>query len=403
MFSGCRIRPHGVRGGEDVRSGMRTLLLMLALLTPVAAAEPELPPEATAVVDRYVSDGAKVVQDADVKRTAARTKLVQALDQVQAAEGKAGRLESALAVKKLRDAVGGEGPAELPKVVDPQLPKGVTRPLESYQADLAKIDKDQAAKLTSVRDQAIKELEPVKFAQTKAGHLDVALAVKKMQEQLRSGQPAKKSQISRAFVFAADSALLPFDEALLRRGGAESTIEFIVTAVEKDGLLFRCGAGGNGQSAALSGDELWWAAAGGMRRNQVVKAPLGGAKPPLHLAVTFKRGEVALWVNGTLAKRESTGMDELGDNGAGGGIGGPSGPTNSPEMPRASFQGELAAFRYIDKAIYDAPFAPAYPLPAVEGVRLAIDAAAIEPGAVRELGTGAQRLRAAGTLTVIAK
>lgn len=382
---------------------MRTLLL-LALLIPLAAAdEPELPPEATVVVDRYVADGAKVVQEADVKRAAARAKLVQALEQVQAAEGKAGRLESALAVKKLRDSLGADGTAELPKTPDPQLPKGVARPLESYQADLAKIDKDQAARLNSVRDQAIKELEPVKVAQTKAGHLDVALAVKKMQEQLRSGQAGKKSQISRVLVFVPDSALLPSDEALLRRGGPESTLEFIVTAVEKDGLLFRCGAGGNGQSAALSGDEFWWAVAGGTRRNQVIKAPLGGAKPPLHLAVTFKRGEVVLWVNGAIAKRESTGMEEIGDNGAGGGIGGPSGAMNSPEMPRASFQGELAAFRYIDKAIYDAPFTPAYPLPAAEGVRLAVDAATIEPGAVREIGAGAQRLRAAGTVTVTAK
>lgn len=383
---------------------MRTLLLILTLLIPlVAAEEPDLPPEATAVVDRYVSDGAKVVQDADVKRTAARAKLVQSLDQVQAAEGKAGRLESALAVKKLRDSLSAEVAGELPKVPDPQLPKGVARPMESYQADMAKIDKDQAAKLTSVRDQAIKDLEPVKVAQTKAGHLDVALAVKKMQEQLRSGQPGRKSTISRAFTFTPESSLMPLDDMVLRRGGAESTIEFVITAVEKDGLLFRCGAGGNGQSAALSGDEFWWAVAGGMRRNQVLKAPLGGAKPPLHLAVTFKRGDVVLWVNGMAAKRESTGMEEIGDNGAGGGIGGPTGAMNSPEMPRASFQGELAAFRYVDKAIYDAPFTPAYPLPAAEGVRLAIDAASVEPGAVREIGTGAQRLRATGTVTVTAK
>ena len=65
----------------------------------VAADAPTLPPEAQAVVDRFVAEGAKQVTDAEAKRTANKAKLDTALDAVQTAEGKAGRLESAVAVK----------------------------------------------------------------------------------------------------------------------------------------------------------------------------------------------------------------------------------------------------------------------------------------------------------------
>jgi hypothetical protein len=393
---------------------MRFVLCLLSLwiltsaISGLRAEEPTLPPEGQAVVDRYVAEGAKLQQDAEVKRQAARTKLVTALETIQASEAKAGHLDAAVAVKKLHDGLQADPASDPGKVApDPQWPKGVARQLDSYQNDNAKIDKELAPKVTAVREQAVRDLEAIKIAQTKAGKLDAALAVRQTQEQLRSGQAAagkKGSTLSRAFVFGAGIGLEPTDGALLRRGGAASTLEFMVATVTKDGLLFKCGAGGNGQSVAVMGDEIWYAVAH-PRHGTMLKAPLNGTKPPFHLAVTFKDGDVAIWVNGALAKKESAGIDAIGDNGMGGGVGdlASNSSVNQPGMPRQGFEGSLAAFRYVDKALYDAPFQPAYPFPAATAIRLGFDAAGMDPGTVKEFSAGGAQVRPVGELKISAK
>lgn len=353
-------------------------------LPVLGAAETSPPPEAQTVMDRFVADGAKAVTEAEAKRTAVRAKLDAALDAVQVAEGKAGRLESALAVKQLRaDLAAGTTPA--PAAPANPLPKAVARPMETCQSDIAKIDKESGAKINTLRDQAVKDLEAVKVAQTKAGHLDAALAVKQMQEQLRGGLTTTARQApAAALVFTTSSRIEPTDDALLRRGGTESTIEIVLTALTGDGLIFHCGAGGNGQSIAIVGDELVYAVVGS-RNHALIKAPLGGAKPPLHLAVTFAKGDVTLWLNGTLLKHESSGLDTLGDNGMGGSLGDLGGNGGQPGMPRTGFSGDVAIFRYVDKVIYTAPFKPTFPLPATDSIRWQIEAQGLAAGPLKDL------------------
>lgn len=379
---------------------MRRILMTLAcVLFPVAvtqltAAEPiPLPAEAQAVVDRFVIEGAKQVTDADAKRMAAKAKLDTALEAVQTSEGKAGRLESAVAVQHLRADLTAGKSIDVTKPSEGQ-PKVVMRLLETYQSEVAKIDKDFTAKMVTLREQAIKDLEVVKVVQTKGGHLDVALVVKQTQEQLRGGQPTARPAAA-VLVFGKGAQIEPTDDALLRRGGAESTIEVVLTAVASDGLLFRCGAGGNGQSLAIMGDELWFAVVGGRTRS-LVKAPLGGAKPPLHLAATFAKGEVTLWVNGVPAKREKTELDAINDNGAGGGLGSVGESSNHPAMPHDGFTGELACFRYVDRVLYTAQFKPSFPLATAEGVRWQIDAQGLAIGTLKEL----PKARLSGELSV---
>jgi hypothetical protein len=363
---------------------MRYLVLILCAATiALIAEEPSaLPQEAQATIERYAAEGSKLVGEAEVRRAAARAKLCQMLDTLQAAEGKAGRLESALAVKELRELVASEGAIEEPKPGS-LLPKSVARFLESHQAEIAKIDKEQSIKVGALRDIAIKELEGVKIVETKAGRLDAALAVKQMQEQLRSGQAAARATTP-TLVFFPDSAIEPSDQASLRRGGAESTIEVILTAVTKDGGIFRTGAGGNGQSLALVEDELWYAIAAG-HGDGIWKAPLHGAKPPLHLAVTFKAGEITLWINGAVGKREKTTLEAIGDNGPGGVLGAAGDNLNQRGMPRTSFSGEMAAFRFVDRVLYSAPFKPVFPLPGSEGVRWQVSAEGLASGPLKEL------------------
>lgn len=343
---------------------------------------PTLPPEAQAVVDRFVAEGAKQVTDAEAKRTANRSKLDTALDAVQTAEGKAGRLESAVAVKKLRAELSA---GKVPDVAKPSegQPKTVLRAVESYQTDLAKIDKEFTAKMTILRDQAIRDLEVVKIVQTKGGHLDVALAVKQTQEQLRGGQPVARQAFS-VLVIGKGGRIDPADEALLRRGGSDSTIEAVVTAIASDGMIFRCGGSGNGQSMAIMGDELWYAVAGA-RNQSVIKAPLNGAKPPLHLAITFAKGDVIVWINGVPAKREKVDLDSIGNNGASGGVGDVGDNSNNQAMPRAGFTGELVTFRYVDRVLYAAPFKVAFPLVASDAIRWQIDVQAVAVGPLKEL------------------
>ena len=50
---------------------------------------------------KFVSAGAQLHKDSDTKMVAAREKFSQALEQLQTAERKLGRLESALAVKSI--------------------------------------------------------------------------------------------------------------------------------------------------------------------------------------------------------------------------------------------------------------------------------------------------------------
>ncbi len=367
---------------DAMRFAFLTCLCLLFSFISMAAEEVALPPEAQAVVDRFVAEGAKQVTDADTKRAAVKAKLEAALEALQTAEGKAGRLESAVAVQHLHAEVSAGTPLDMTKP-GAGLPKGVTRPLETHQADMGKIDKDFAARLAAMREQAIKDLEAVKIAQTKAGHLDVALAVKQTQEQLRGGQPAARVTAT-VLVLGKGAQIEPTDEALLRHGGTDSTIEAVLTAVASDGLIFRCGAGANGQSMAIVADELWYAVVGGRVRT-VIKAPLNGAKPPLHLAVTFAKGDVALWVNGTLAKHEKTELEMLGDNGAGGGVGAMGETQNHQAMPHEGFTGELASFRYVDRVLYTAPFKLVFPMPASAGIRWQIDPQGLPSGPLKEL------------------
>ena len=391
------------------------VLLLLALLTlglppatlpaaeveaPRPAADPAaLPAAAQTVLDRFVSTGAQLQRDADTRSAATKAKLVAALEQLQASEGKAGRLEGALAVKTLHDGLADGTITDLTKAATAaDLPKTVARPIEAHQQDQQKIARDLAQKLASLREQTVRDLEAVKVSETKAGHLDTALLIKQQQEQLRTGQAPGRKTPTKALVLGKGAVLTPLDPALLRRGGASSTIEFLILSHSQDGMLFECGALANGQSLAVVGNELWYAIANA-RREILVKAPLSGARPPLHVAVGFDKGDVQIWVNGALAKRDSVGLDAIGDNGAGGAIGRPGGMGNNPAMPRTGFEGELIAFRYTDRVVYSAPFTPAYPLPASDGVRLGFDAGTLEVGPLTAID-GAQRLTASGEVQV---
>ena len=378
--------------------------VLLAPTAAMAADEPSLPPEAQAALDKYIAGGAKLQQDAEARHQAVRAKLLTALDALQTSEAKAGHLDAALAVKKLHDGLQSDATSDPTKVPpDAQWPKAVPRALDSYQSDSAKLDKELAPKLAALRDQAVRDLESIKVAQTKAGQLDAALLIKQTQEQLRSGQAAagmkKSAQPSRVLTFAASAGLQPVDDGLLRKGGATSTLEFMVASLTKDGVLFRCGGGGNGQSVALVGDEVWYAMAS-PRHGILVKAPLNGTKPPFHLAVTFKDGDISVWVNGVLAKKEASGVEAIADNATPGGLGDAGGSANNPAMPRQGFEGSLAGFRYVDKVLYDAPFSPSYPFPAAASVRWAIDAATMEPGAVKEFSAGGVPTRPVGEIKV---
>jgi len=339
-------------------------------------------PDAQVVVDRFVADGAKLVSDSETKRTASKEKLDAALEAVQVAEGKAGRLEGAVAVQQLRADVTAGKAVDASKPGENQ-PKAAVRQLEYYESEIAKIDKDLTAKMVVLREQAIKDLDVVKVAQTKDGALDVALIVKQAQDQLRSGQPAAQ-QAFNVLVIGKGGRIEPADQSVLRRGGAESTIEVVLTAIASDGIIFRCGAGGKGQSMALMHDELWYAVGSG-RKQAMIKAPLNGAKPPLHLAVTFAKGDVTLWVNGVPAKHEKLAFEAIGNNPLGGGVGDVGEIANIPAMPRVGFTGELASFRYADRALYTAPFKVAFPLVASDAIRWQIDVQTAAVGPLKEL------------------
>lgn len=375
-------------------------LLLQGALTAVEPAAPvELPADAQAALSRFVAAGAQLQRDGDARKTAVRTKLVQALEQVQTTESKAGRLDSALAVKTLKDNLAADQVPDLAKAITaPGLPKGVTRPTESYQTDMLKLDKDLAQRFAALKDQAVKELDVVKVAETKAGRLDAALAVKEQQEQLKSGTPgATRKAPLKTLVFGKGATITPVDAELLRRGCSTSTIEFVVLSVAKDGMLFETGGQANGQSLALMDNALWYAIAN-LRNAFLIKVPLGSAKPPLHLAVGYDKGAVQIWINGVLAKQDANAPVTISDNG-GGGFGVPEGGPNEPSMPRQGFEGEIAAFRFVDKLVYTAPFTPSYPLPATDSIRIGVDAAALEPGPLTEI-KGAQRLAVTGEMLV---
>ena len=128
-------------------------------------------------------------------------KYAAALERAQESAQKAGNLDAAIAIKEEKEAVSSGRP--MMQLDDAKAPASLKSMRATYQSALARLELDRDKSLLPLKDAYAKSLEALTVNLTKNGHLEEAMTLKKMREELlaskgsgvlgASGDPPDKS------------------------------------------------------------------------------------------------------------------------------------------------------------------------------------------------------------------